>query len=246
MRALIVDHQPLFADGMACVLRHHHGPGELFSASTIDQALDVVGENPVLDLAIICVERPVCAVPRAIREFITEAPNVPVLALVSGLDVRMLREVMRAGAQGIISRSVAQSTFAMAVEKVLAGGRFIPDDLPVESSAENGHAGGSSDGSMDSDGGSSTDISHLTPRQRDVLQLLALGQSNQEIAGELGIALATVKLHVNAILRSMKVRNRTEAAAMAIHSGLLSPSGGSAPRADLVEHGAMTATPSVD
>ncbi len=247
MRALVVDHQPLFADGVASVLRHYHGPGELHNASSIEQALDVVSETPALDLAIICVERPVCGVPRAIRDFIAEAPNVPVLALVSMLDVRMLREVMRAGAQGIVARNISAGTFARAVEKILAGGRYIPEDLPVESALDNGHSTGSSNGSADSDGGSDSDISHLTPRQRDVLQLLALGQSNQEIAGELGIALATVKLHVNAILRSLKVRNRTEAAAMAIVSGLLTPAGAPSHRPDLSDHGRVhMPTPSVD
>ncbi len=223
MRALIVDHQPLFIDGVATVLRQSKGADQIFRASSIDQALGIVGDHPAIDVAVMCVERPVCPVPRAIRDFVAEAPNIPILALVGIVDVRLLREVMRAGAQGIVSRGVTAQTLTVALDKIMSGGRYIPEDLPMDAPLENGH-GALGNGATDADGGGS-DISHLTPRQRDVLQLLALGQSNQEIAGELGIALATVKLHVNAILRSLKVRNRTEAAAMAIVSGLLNPAG---------------------
>jgi DNA-binding NarL/FixJ family response regulator len=59
------------------------------------------------------------------------------------------------------------------------------------------------------------DFATLTPRQKDVLSLLARGRSNKEIARMLGIAEATIKIHTAALLRVLGVRNRTEAAVVA-------------------------------
>ncbi len=245
MRALIVDNQPLFADGVARIIRGSQGACEIIAAPSLDVAIRrlEIGSSP--DISVISVERPVCRVPRAIADFIRDMRGTAVLALVSTLDMRVLREVMRAGAHGLIPRTASSDTFAKAIEKVLGGGRFIPEDLPLDAMA-------SESGRTDFDGVSdrpgTVDFSHLTPRQREVLQLLAQGQSNQEIASELGIALATVKLHVNAILRGLRLRNRTEAAAMAIVAGITEPGlGAPSPSSNGVHPvGNVSSTPSLD
>ena len=64
-------------------------------------------------------------------------------------------------------------------------------------------------------------IEQLTPRQREVLVKLAQGQSNQDIADALTISVATVKLHVNAVLRGLGAKNRTRAAAIAMQAGIV-------------------------
>ena len=65
------------------------------------------------------------------------------------------------------------------------------------------------------------ELQRLTRRQREVLCELGKGLSNNDIANRLGIAVATVKLHVNAILQELKLRNRTEAAIFAHRAGLV-------------------------
>ncbi len=65
----------------------------------------------------------------------------------------------------------------------------------------------------------------LTPRQKEVLAEIGKGRSNQEIARVLGISIATVKLHVNAILQTLGVRNRTEAAIIALRTEASRPGG---------------------
>ena len=65
----------------------------------------------------------------------------------------------------------------------------------------------------------SADVSGLTPRQRDVLQLLQKGQPNKLIARQLGLTEGTVKVHIAAILRTLQVRNRTEAVVRARELG---------------------------
>ena len=61
----------------------------------------------------------------------------------------------------------------------------------------------------------------LTPRELDVLRLLARGQRNREIAEELGLAEPTVKIHVNSLLRKLQVKDRTEATVVALRRGLV-------------------------
>jgi DNA-binding NarL/FixJ family response regulator len=92
-----------------------------------------------------------------------------------------------------------------ALQLVLSGGIYLPPHLLQELPAGNTPAAGNgSDGSDDQ-------LARLTPRQRDVLRLLAQGQSNKQIAEVLGLAPGTVKIHISRILRAFKVQNRTQA-----------------------------------
>ena len=60
----------------------------------------------------------------------------------------------------------------------------------------------------------------MTPRQREVLSLIAQGDSNKEMAGKLGIAEGTIRIHVAAILKGLNLRNRTQAALLAVQSSV--------------------------
>ncbi len=120
-----------------------------------------------------------------------------------------IREIMELGVGGFIPKSLPVNLVVSALRLIHMGGRYVPDSLlftKPENLAEapgnfgwNGHE-------------------CLTPRQREVLLQLGKGQSNQEIAWALGISVATVKLHVNAILQTLGVRNRTEAAILVLRS----------------------------
>ncbi len=268
MRTLIVDNQPLFAQALSRLVTEtrvgHNSPGQSGSgqsgsgqsgsgqsgsgeaviAGSIDEALAI--PQSANDLAFLNVERPVSNTPKAVGEVIARHPGIRVIALMTELDIRLLREAMRAGAHGAITRTSDPATFRIAIDKVMAGGRYVPDDLP------DGPVSGfqDMDGAADSEKGrtllSESGFSNLTPRQQEVLKLLALGQANQEIAAQLGIALATVKLHVNAILRALNVRNRTEAAAMAIVGGLTEQASTRRPAPHSLTFTTQMTTPAVD
>lgn len=106
------------------------------------------------------------------------------------------------GAQAYLPTATPRSVTRAALQMVMAGGRYFPPDLLV--------------GSQVSDWVAHPSVRpSLTPRQTEVLALLAVGRSNKAIARELGTTAGTVKVHVTAILKTLGVRNRTEAVMIA-------------------------------
>jgi len=115
----------------------------------------------------------------------------------------VMRDVMALGVHGFIPKSMAVPLVLTALRMVLAGGRYVPDAMLV-ALPQRSDAG--------TRGTSLTSYEKLTPRQREVLRELGKGGTNRDIAAALHISIATVKLHVNAVLKTLNVRNRTEAA----------------------------------
>jgi DNA-binding NarL/FixJ family response regulator len=102
------------------------------------------------------------------------------------------------GAMAYLPTTAPRSVTRAALQIVMAGGRYFPPDLWV--------------GSQSNDWESHPSVRPaLTPRQCEVLTLMAAGRSNKGIARELGMSAGTVKVHVTAILKALDVRNRTEA-----------------------------------
>ena len=143
---------------------------------------------------------------RAIERVNFRGAGVPVIALLA--DAHEASEVWSAGARGLILRTASAENIAAAVNAVaenlividpaLASTLFpVREQIPVRP------------------------IDALTPRELQVLRLMAEGQSNKTIARELGISEHTVKFHVNAILGKLNVQSRTEAVVQATRLGLI-------------------------
>ena len=137
-----------------------------------------------------------------------EAPDVEVVALTSVLDDTSVIEAVRAGAIGYLLKDTESDELRRAIKAAAAGqvqlspaasARLLREIRTPEQSVE-----------------------VLTEREKEVLQLLALGKSNQEISRELHIAEQTVKSHVSHILGKLGVPSRTQAALYAIRAGLAS------------------------
>lgn len=126
--------------------------------------------------------------------------DVPLLALASSPEDAA--HALRQGAVGVLARSTDGERLLTALGAITQGLAVLePAFLPV----------------------SQTDADHepLTPRERDVLALLAEGLANKAIAGRLGVSDHTVKFHLNAVLGKLGARNRTEAVTKALRAGLL-------------------------
>ncbi len=112
-----------------------------------------------------------------------------------------IHQALESGAQGYIIKGMPHETLINALKRVHAGGRYLPP--PVARALE-----------------SRTSDASLTPREREVLQLLVQGKNNKEIATLLGIAEATVKCHFRIIYMRMGVSDRAQAVVSALHRGL--------------------------
>jgi DNA-binding NarL/FixJ family response regulator len=145
-----------------------------------------------IDLVLLDLQMPGVLTVDGVRRLIGRIPGTP-LAVVSGSEEPGVAAALIAmGVAGFIPKSDAPQTIVSAVRLILSGGVYAPRRLMGERSA-------------------AADAPVLTDRQRDVVRLLALGQSNKEIARALGITEGTVKVHLLSVFRALGVRNRTQA-----------------------------------
>ncbi len=133
------------------------------------------------------------------------AHRYPVLALAS--HPARAREALASGARGVVSRRTSGSRLSRALDAILEGLVVIEEDLAEDALRPPQRPLGSHES--------------LTPRELEVLELLASGLSNKEIADRLGVSFHTVKFHVNAILGKLGASSRTEVVALAARAGLL-------------------------
>jgi len=144
---------------------------------------------------------------RAIRE---RFPDVQVLALTSFYDADLVHQAMQAGAIGYLLKGVSKDRLGEAIRSAHARQPTLSAEA-VEALVRRPQ--------------STEGLGHdLSPREREVLELLAEGLSNAEIAERLFVSIAAVKYHVSNVLSKLGAANRTEAVALAMQQGILSKS----------------------
>lgn len=205
MKVLLADDHVLFREGLRMVLEHLVGGDlEIIEAGNFGQALTSARQNPDFDLALVDLFMPEMDGGAGVQALKRLMPNLAIVVLSASEDSRDVARVMEAGAQGYIAKSSGSDILMDGIRRVLDGARVI---LPEHITPEAGETGGAI-------------RPPLTPRQVDVLLMLAKGKSNKEIARELNLAEITVKLHVTAILKALEVDNRTQAAIAATRYGI--------------------------
>jgi two-component system, NarL family, response regulator LiaR len=147
----------------------------------------------------------------AMRRLREEVPDARVIVLTSFLDDDKLLPALRAGAAGYLLKNAEPQELARAV-RAAHSGEAVLDPVVAARLVETLAA---------ADGQEPLD--RLTPREREVLVLVGRGFSNKRIAKELGIAEKTVKTHVGHVLAKLGVTDRTQAAVVAVRSGIVGP-----------------------
>ena len=177
----------------------------------------IARDNPDIDLALLDLKMPDSSGVDSVKLFHSSYPDVPIV-VVSGTDYRHdIEHAMNSGAMGFVSKASAGKDMFHALRMVLDGGVYLPPQLLQQALMCDGRKDGRS---------WRVNKFGLTTRQMEVLQLLAKGLSNKDIAQAAGLAEGTVKIHVAAIFQALRVNNRNEAARAALNMNLVADEGG--------------------
>ncbi|HEY5717584.1 MAG TPA: response regulator transcription factor [Motiliproteus sp.] len=204
---LIADDHPLFREAIAGVIRTRYPDSSITEAENLDDALAHAEANEDLDLILLDLNMPGMHGLNGLMQLRNEAPTIPVVIISAEEEKSIVLQAMTYGAVGFIIKSLPREKMTQAIEQVLSGQVYLPSD--VIRSAQDPHA--SRHRRQDENAIPPEMLNSLTRRQLLVLERMANGESNKQIAYNLCIAETTVKAHVSAILRKLNVHNRIQA-----------------------------------
>ena len=145
----------------------------------------------------------------AIPDVLHDAPEAKVLILSMQDDPRYVREAFDAGASGYVLKEAVDTDVVAAIRDVAGGGRYVHPALGARMVA------------ADAEERKRAELDPLSDRERDVLRLLALGHTNQEIAGQLYISVRTAETHRAHIMQKLRITTRAELVRYALEQGML-------------------------
>lgn len=212
-RLVIADDHELARAGLRTMLIGQNGMEVLAEAKNGREALEFCRRlRP--DLALIDVRMPDMDGLATCRRIKQEVPSTHVILVTMHENPHYLVEALRAGASAYILKDVTQRELLATIRRVLRGESVLDPGIVVRVLDH-----------MTSDAPYQANPStvQLSPREREVLQLLAQGLTNREIARSLTVSASTIKIHVEHILAKLGVSDRTQAAVRAIELGLLIP-----------------------
>jgi DNA-binding NarL/FixJ family response regulator len=220
IRVLLADDQALVRGGFRAILDAEPDIEVVAEASDGAEALELAARHRV-DVALMDIRMPRLDGIEATRRLLAEARSPPTRVLVlTTFDLDdYVYEALRAGASGFLLKEVLPEQLAPAVRIVAAGEALLAPSITRRLIERFAHrpVPGRQPG---------TSLEELTPRELDVLRLLARGMSNAEIAQQLIVGEATVKTHVAHVLAKLNLRDRIHAVVFAYESGLVQPGSG--------------------
>jgi DNA-binding NarL/FixJ family response regulator len=210
MRIIICDDQDIVRDGLTLLLKLETDIEIIGVAANGAEAIEMVAHNQP-DLVLMDLKMPVMNGVDATREIKAKFPAVKVLVLTTYGTDDWVFDAVRAGASGYLLKDAPREEVLKAVRGTVAGNNYLD---PAVAGKIMGEISGSKKKP------SSLITGKLTPREIEVLQLLAKGLSNEDISKKLFLSEGTVRNHVSSIVDKLGVSDRTQAAILAIQHGL--------------------------
>jgi two-component system response regulator NreC len=212
VRVLIVDDHAVVRSGLKLVLQADEAIEPVGEAGS---AREAIFEARTLkpDVILLDVVMPDQSGLEIIPTLLKENPDAKVLVLSMQDDPRYVREAFDAGASGYVLKEAADSEVVAAVREVAGGGRYVDPELGARLVA------------AESEERRRADEDPLSEREGEVLRLLALGHTNQEIAKQLFISVRTAETHRAHIMQKLRLSSRAELVRYALDRGLLEDRG---------------------
>jgi DNA-binding NarL/FixJ family response regulator len=208
VRVVVADDQTVVRDGLVTLLKLLPGIDVVAAASDGDEAVRLVAEhNP--DVLLVDLRMPKCDGVEATRRVRTDHPGTEVVVLTTYSDDDSVLSALRAGARGFLTKDADAESIGRALQAAAAGQSIV--DAEVQRRLIEGAAAPKPADPADTG---------LTPREIEVLRLIADGLSNTEIARHLVVSEATVKTHINHLFAKANLRDRAQAVAYAYRLGL--------------------------
>lgn len=213
IRLMLVDDHASSREPLAFMLDHEEDMTVVAKAGSVAEAREALGRNDLdLDIAILDLGLPDGFGTELVGAVHASNPRAVVLVLTSFSDKRVVAQAIEAGAAGVMHKSSDLEGITSAVRKLHAGeqivsAREVSEAVRLAAAARREKAEGQ------------LALQKLTPREREVLQALAEGLTDREIAERLYLGTGTVRTHINNILGKLGVRSKLQALVFAVRHG---------------------------
>ncbi|ARN74655.1 response regulator [Oceanicoccus sagamiensis] len=207
MKLLLVDDHTLFREGLSYLLEKLDPEVLILEADSYNSALEKLSDNKDINLILLDLSLPDKDGFEVLEFCLEQFSAIPVAILSASKSTKDMQQAMDMGAVGFIPKDTSSEIMLSALRTMLVGGYYIPTALTKAPAAMTAKQPG--------------DPFYLTGRQLDVVTLVCDGMTNKEIAKQLDLAEATIKMHMSSIMTSLNVTNRTQVAKVAIERKLL-------------------------
>ena len=192
---IITDDHGIFRSGLKLIIQDIFPEATIHEAASGAEVVNLLESLEEVDLVLLDLALPDSRGLELLEQLKQRFMAVPFAVISASEERHLIQEAIKLGALGYVPKSSSNAVISSAIQLMLSGGVYVPHELlngnPVEKSSGENVA--------------------LTPRQLEVLGLLAEGLSNKQIGSQLNIAPGTIKAHIAAIFRELNAANRTQA-----------------------------------
>ena len=206
-RVLIADDHPLYREAERIQVERTFPGAETILVGSSTEAIARLNQDRSIELVLVDLVMPGSSDAQGVQRVVEAARGIPVVVVSGSTEPGDIRASIAAGAKAFVPKTIDPQVFTSALTIVAAGGSYVPVEFLTDGPAAATSRPPGSD--------------LLAPREFEILRLLVAGQSNKEIARELGIQEVTVKVNLTRIFSRLGARNRAQAAAIAVKMKLL-------------------------
>jgi DNA-binding NarL/FixJ family response regulator len=200
-KLVIVDDHEALREGLVALLRGH-GMEVVGTAGNVAAGIDlVVHAEP--DVAIVDIRLPDGSGIDLTRELLSRRPDLGVVLYTGDSDIDLLYSGLDSGARGYALKAGSMQELVAAIERIVAGGSYVDPRLDRILLSPRATA----------------QLPQLSPREREIMHLMAEGRTAEAIADEISVSVETVRTHVRNVIRKLQARNRVHAIAIALERG---------------------------